>query len=79
MKLYRDNRRSGEWELTEEEIARRYLASDYATWWHWPLERKLSLFLESSNGLSSTWTDRDAYNRVIEHICRLRREGGDRS
>lgn len=68
MKLWKDNRIDQEWELVEEEIADRFLASKWADAeaWPWPLDRRLRAFMtEKDDGLSSVWTDEAAYERVV--------------
>lgn len=59
MKLWRDNKKTGGWELPNEEVAERFLASNYADLdqYPWPLERAFPVFVgapEVRGGLSST-------------------------
>lgn len=75
MKLWKNNRLDSEYEMSEEDIARGFLASSYAEI-PWPLDRKLRLFMASKDGLSSVWVDDDAYNTVAELVIQLR-DGGE--
>ncbi len=73
MRLWRDNSIDGEWDLPEEEIARRFLASDWADV-AWPLDRALRAFMtdKGKGGLSSVWEDGAAYDRVFDIVLQAR-------
>lgn len=70
MKLWRDNKIAGEWERSEEDIARGFHASPWAG--HlWPLDRRLRAYLtanETEGGLQSVWVDQAAYARLVELV-----------
>jgi hypothetical protein len=77
MKMWKDNKITGEWELADEEIARRFLASEFgnASRYPWPLERALSAFITAGEpiGLSSVWEDRAAFDRITDLISETER------
>ncbi len=82
MKLWKDNKRSGEYELPEQEIADRFLASKYGDLDQYPrrLDRALSVFIadHEPDGLSSVWEPGDpAYERVVDIILAARRESAE--
>lgn len=70
MKLYKDNRIDGEYELTTTEIADGFLASEYADW-HTPLLRALHVYIGA--GLNSTTEDHAGLDRVVDAIIAARR------
>lgn len=77
MKLWKDNKISGEWNLPEEEIAERFLSSKYADPERcpWRLDRALPAFIgdREPDGLSSVFEGGDpAYERVVDLILEAR-------
>lgn len=67
MRLWRNNRIDGEYEMAETDIAAAYFDSEYATI-PWPLDRKVRAFMTATDGLSSVWLDEGSYERVIDAI-----------
>lgn len=70
VKLWKDNRIDGEWELCLSEIADRFMASPYNSDDYklsWPLQRTIRAFITSSDGLSSVFDEAD-YERIHEAI-----------
>lgn len=60
MKLWKDNKITGEWELPDEEVATRFLASKFGDLdeYPWPLDRALPVFIganEADGGLQSVF------------------------
>jgi hypothetical protein len=57
MKLWKSNRLDQEWEMTNEEIAQKFMESGYAkTCWEFGgLRMALVSFIASKDGLNSTW------------------------
>jgi len=78
VKLWKDNRIDGEWELSEQEVADRFLASRWAqeSWAQgWPLDRALRAFLTAGpedEGLASVWDEGEGgttdYDRVFDLV-----------
>ncbi len=54
MKLWKGNRISQEWELSNKEIAKQFLKSKYARSEHFTAT-DLVLFISSKDGLNSSW------------------------
>lgn len=78
MKLWRENKISGEWDLSEHEIAERFLGSKYGDLeqYPWRLDRALPMFISDRepDGLSSVFEVGDpAYERVVDLILEARR------
>jgi len=75
IRLWKENKPTGAWELSEEEVARRFLASEYAGQLRdtWPLDRALAAFISVPQGLNSSWEDRDAFSRIVNRIVILER------
>lgn len=70
MKLWKNNKLSGEYELSEQEIADRFLASKYAEY-PWRLDRALGVFIGDNepDGLALVWGLGDpAYEQVVDLI-----------
>lgn len=73
MKLWKDNKVDAEWELPDDEVASRFLASKYANpeEYPWPLERRLRVFISDNepDGLQSVfdWED-PSYSSVLDII-----------
>jgi hypothetical protein len=77
MKLWRNNRRSGEWELSNEDIAARFLASKFGDFdeYPWRVDHALPVFIGDPEGLSSSFEPDDPdYDRVIDLILEARRD-----
>lgn len=76
MKLWRNNKIDQEWELSEEEIAKRFLASKFV-YYNWPLDRNLRAFMTTPHhegGLGSVWEDNDpAFVTVVRLVMELER------
>lgn len=73
MKLWKDDRIDGEYEMTIDELARGFLASGWVDV-EWPYERKLVAYLTSGDrgGLRSSWDDLVAFDAVVDFIVELR-------
>jgi len=78
MKLWKDNRVANEWEMPDQDIVVRFLASKYndTTAYPWPVDRALRIFISDNEpeGLQSVWDEGDpAYDRVLELVTAARR------
>lgn len=78
MKMWKDNKRDGEWEMSDGEIVRRFLASKYGDLDQYPVgaDRALRAFLtdHEPDGLSSVWEPGDsAYGRIVDLVLDARR------
>jgi hypothetical protein len=73
VKLWKDNRLDGAYELAEQEIADRFLASQFGNpdECPWPLDRALRAFIteHEPDGLSSVFENDDpGYDRVVHLV-----------
>ena len=78
MRLWRDNKIGGEWNLPEHQVAERFLSSKYGDLdqYPWRLDRALPAFISDRepDGLSSVFEMGDpAYERVVDLILQARR------
>ncbi len=53
MKLYKENKVNQEWELSNQEIAKRFIESEFNIGFN--IERNLVIFLTDKDGLNSVW------------------------
>lgn len=76
MKLWKENRKYGEWELPDEEIAKRFMASRYYQGKDNPICRDLIYFITDKDGLNSVFEygeegSGEAVRPIIKIIERL--------
>lgn len=77
MKFWRGNKIDAEYELSVEEVARKFLNSKYSTAnpqhdeiiEFLPLERRLRNFMTAPDGLNSTWDNEDDFDQVWDIAC----------
>ena len=74
MKFWKDNRKDGEWELPNAEVADRFFKSPFAELWKdYQLARVIPMFItanESEGGLQSVFDHDKDYEEVCELIRR---------
>lgn len=74
MKLWKNNRVDQEWELADEEIIRRFKASEYAKA-DMGTDRALRLFLtgsEERGGLASVFVEKE-FTPLVRRLVKVRR------
>ena len=72
MPLWKDNKISGKYEMSYEEIRQKFKKSKYYGYWgeYWLLDRALSAFIsekEENGGLSSVWEKED-FEKLMKYI-----------
>lgn len=77
MKLWKDNRIAGEYDMENKEIARQYLLHPISKIETWPLRRKLLAFICGNEGLNSAIGDDHSVETNLREIETLITEGSD--